>query len=166
VSLLRRGTALLGALVVVVALAGCGGTADTDGAGEVTSLGAQPTVTRTITSGQIDAVLAAGRTDLRLAIKAFRNCDRKVSGDRFTAYACLQKVQAETAIVTGLVAQLAGLPVPPKSAAAVNDLKRLAAAGRLVTNKCAKAADQVCDQALARFRAHEQSLVWDLGLTV
>jgi len=35
-----------------------------------------------------------------------------------------------------------------------------------VARRCATQNDQKCDQALARFRANQQALVWDLDVTL
>ena len=161
----RRLVAAVVAVVAALLLTACGGTADVDGAGTVTSLGGADPV-RTLDAAQVDAAVAPQKPRFVTAVKAFRACDRKVSGGRAGPYACLKKVQAETAVVNAMSTALAGTVVPPASEATVDAVNRLAAAGRLVRNKCSKVSDQVCDQALARFRAQEQSLVWELKVTV
>jgi hypothetical protein len=169
VSLLRQGLgrrALVPLVPVVLlaalALSGCGSTGAA-GEGVVTAVNT-PTAPATFTQEQLDAIVTPRKAAFESAVKAFRKCDRKVSSDSYTASPCLAKAAAETAVVDDALTDLGSVQVPTTYAATIASMKRLSTAGAAVATKCKKANDQKCDQALARFRADEQSLLWDLDI--
>lgn len=156
--------AALATLALVGGLAACGDqTATSDGAATVTSVDT-PLTSRTLSQSEVDAVLTAGKPAFRKAAKAFRSCDEDETADTYRAYPCLKKAAAVTTVANGLLAQVVTTQVPPTAATTVADLKRMSAAGKAVAAKCRKVNDQTCDQALARFRADQQSLLWDLQI--
>lgn len=149
-------------LLAALALAGCSSTG-ASGEGVVTAVDT-PTAAVSLSQAQLDAVVQPRVAAFETAVKAFRKCDKKVSSDSYSASPCLAKVAAETAVVDDALADLIAVKVPDTYAATLQSMQRLSTAGAAVAAKCEKANDQACDQALARFRADEQSLLWDLDV--
>lgn len=148
--------------VVALVLSGCGSTG-VSGEGVVTSV-STPSTPVQLSPAQVAAIVQPRAAEFVKAARAFHKCDRKVSSDSYSASPCLKKVAAETAVVDDALADLKSVKVPSAYATTLTDLQRLSQAGADVASKCKKANDQKCDQALARFRADEQSLLWDLDL--
>lgn len=165
-----RLTALVvgGALVLVALLSGCGptatATAGADTTRQVTGTTATPaTDGAALTQQQADALFAARTAAFARAARAFHKCDHLV-WDNLKPSPCRGLVAAETATVQSLLGGLESVRLPASYGTALIDTKALVAAGAGVAQKCAGINDQPCDQALARFRAEEQAVVWDLNL--
>lgn len=149
------------ALVATFGLTACGSTG-VAGDGVVTSV-TTPATPEPLSSAQLAAIVQQRSAAFAKAARAFRACDRKSTVDTNKATPCLKKAAAETAVADDALTDLRAVQVPAAYAATVKSLERFSAAGAAVAAKCTTG-DQKCDQALARFRADEQSLLWDLDI--
>lgn len=160
---LGRFAVLVVAPLLAVGLVGCGETTGTSS----TSVTA-PVVTIAPTPwdpAALEALTAQRTKDFVRAARAFRKCDVQTSSS-FGPAPCRQKVAVQTAIVDDFAVELDAFVLPAEAAALRSSLRQLSAAGAKVAVRCAKNNDQPCDRALARFRADEQSVLWDLDVSL
>ena len=156
--------AVVVSLAAVLALSACGSGADV-GAATVTTVNS-PTARATLSEAQAKAVVNSHVKEFKQTARAFRKCDRKVESDSYVESPCLDKALAELAVVDDLLGDLTSVALPATYMTTIADLRKMSAAGAAVAAKCAKANDQTCDKALARFRADEQSVLWDLDISL
>ena len=158
----RRARVVVTVLAGVLLLAACG---STGAAGEGTStVVATSSTTLPPTTADVAIVVDRHKPGLKKASNAFAKCDRKETADSYVAYRCLKQLRALTDVAEDLSAELGALQLPTTYVTIAANVRKLAGAGAAAEKKCAKAADQKCDQALAKFRADAQSVVWDLEL--
>lgn len=164
----RRVAVALAGVVAVALLTGCGETGAA-GDGKVTVSGTAPATTAppTVPAAAVEAIVARNTKAFVRAARTFRACDKKVASDSYVNSPCLKQANALTASVDAFLGDLRSITLPPgEYDTLVTDLDEMSRAGAKVANKCAEANDQVCDQALARLRADEQSVLWDLDASL
>jgi hypothetical protein len=161
----------LGAVLVVVALvaplSACGSTG-VDGAASTSVVDPGPTVVptptptplATISDVALKALVRRGTLRIAAASRQFHKCDHTVYDGGPSP--CLDYVARETQAVTSLLGDITSVEHPKTYLQTIKDLKVMAKAGDQVARNCAVTNDQRCDTTLARFRADEQSVLWDL----
>lgn len=157
----RRPLALaLLVLVCSLLLVACRSTG-ASGPGTATITVPAPTPLAVLTQPELDQLVKEQRVALRKASRTFDRCD---ATSYISATRCLAEAAALTKAASGFVAELEAVVLPPWTyQALLSDLQRLARSGDKVAKRCRKAADpQACDQALARMRADQQSVLWAL----
>jgi hypothetical protein len=154
--------ALVLAPVLVLGLAGCA----ESGVSSTSVTSAPVTAAPTPWDPAALSALTTQRTDDFLrAARAFRKCDKQ-SWSSYGPAPCRKKVAAQTAVVDDFLGELDTFVLPADTVALRSSLAQLSTAGAKVAVRCAKNNDQPCDQALARFRADEQSVLWELDASL
>jgi hypothetical protein len=162
----RPAVAVIGAVAVAVLVSACGGTAVGDlSSATQTTRPATPEATRTV---NVDAALeaATSRQSARLlaTTRSFNTCDARESAVE-RAERCRKQVRAVAEIAEEYadeIRQLGGEQAYDRIVTAVDGV---VVAGRKVARRCSAQRSQRCDQALAGYRAAEQSMLWELELS-